>query len=54
LHRFLRGTSYKIPSVDLSGKRAIITGGAQGLGKQTVKELVKLKCQVIIADKNKE
>ena len=33
----LRGGRYVLPQVDLSKKTAIVTGGARGLGKQTVK-----------------
>lgn len=38
LRRYLRGAKYYIASsVDLAGKTAIVTGGAAGLGKQTVR-----------------
>lgn len=52
IYRYLRGTCYKIAGVDLIGKHAIVTGGASGLGEQTVKELVKLNCKILIADSN--
>ena len=38
--------------MDLSGKRAIVTGGAMGIGYATVKILIKEKCIVTIWDIN--
>ena len=34
---YFRGGKYNLPQVDLSDKTTIVTGGARGLGKQTVK-----------------
>ena len=35
---------------DVTGKRAIVTGGAQGFGKQFARRLLQLKCRVVITD----
>jgi NAD(P)-dependent dehydrogenase (short-subunit alcohol dehydrogenase family) len=35
---------------DVSGKRAIITGGAQGFGKQFARRLLQKGCRVCITD----
>lgn len=38
----------------LDGRRALVTGGASGIGEQTVRTLAKAGAQVLIADLNKE
>jgi NAD(P)-dependent dehydrogenase (short-subunit alcohol dehydrogenase family) len=40
--------------MDVSGKGAIVTGGASGLGAATVRRLVRAGARVIIADRAKE
>jgi NAD(P)-dependent dehydrogenase (short-subunit alcohol dehydrogenase family) len=35
---------------DVTGKRAIVTGGAQGFGKQFARRLLQQGCQVVITD----
>jgi NAD(P)-dependent dehydrogenase (short-subunit alcohol dehydrogenase family) len=43
-----------INGIDLSGKRAIVTGGASGIGIETVKTLAKAGAEVTIAARNIE
>ena len=38
--------------MDLLGKVALITGGAQGIGEACAYELLKRQCDVLIADIN--
>lgn len=38
----------------LDGRRALVTGGASGIGEQTVRTLAQAGAQVLIADLNKE
>src|SRR5690606_12572312 len=40
--------------IDLSGKSAIVTGGASGIGEQTVRKLAELGARVTIADVDEE
>ena len=40
--------------IDLSGKRALVTGGASGIGAETVRALAAKGAEVIIAARNKE
>ena len=40
------------PSFDLTGRRALVTGGAGGIGEQTVRALHRAGARVIIADLN--
>jgi len=42
-----------IEGVDLSGKRAIVTGGASGIGVETARALAKAGAQVTLAVRNK-
>lgn len=43
-----------ISGIDLTGKRAIVTGGASGIGIETVKTLAKAGAEVTIAARNVE
>lgn len=43
-----------INGIDLTGKRAIVTGGASGIGIETVKTLAKAGAEVTIAARNVE
>lgn len=43
-----------INGIDLNGKRAIVTGGASGIGVETVKALAKAGAEVTIAARNIE
>ncbi|RYG68817.1 SDR family NAD(P)-dependent oxidoreductase [bacterium] len=43
-----------IEGIDLTGKRAIVTGGASGIGTETVRALAKAGAQVTIAVRNTE
>jgi NAD(P)-dependent dehydrogenase (short-subunit alcohol dehydrogenase family) len=43
-----------IAGIDLTGKRAIVTGGASGIGVETVKTLAKAGAEVTIAARNME
>jgi NAD(P)-dependent dehydrogenase (short-subunit alcohol dehydrogenase family) len=43
-----------IKGISLSGKRAIVTGGASGIGAETVRTLSKAGAEVIIAARNVE
>ncbi len=43
-----------IASVDLSGKRAIVTGGASGIGVETARSLARAGADVTIAVRNLE
>ncbi len=43
-----------IKGVDLSGKRAIVTGGASGIGIETAKALASAGAEVTIAVRNLE
>lgn len=54
LKKYFSGGVFIVPSVDLSDKYAIVTGGSSGIGEQTVRALAELGCSVIIADRNKE
>ena len=40
--------------MDLSGRSAIVTGGAGGLGSATVRHLAKLGMGVVIFDRDEE
>lgn len=37
---------------DISGQVALVTGGANGLGREVALRLAKLKCKIVIADLN--
>ena len=43
-----------ISGINLTGKRAIVTGGASGIGIETVKTLAKAGAEVTIAARNLE
>ena len=43
-----------LQGIDLSGKRALVTGGASGIGAETVRALAAKGAEVIIAARNKE
>ena len=47
-------TDEVISGIDLTGKRAIVTGGASGIGIETVKALSKAGAEVTIAARNVE
>lgn len=47
------GPSYDSSGFDLTGKYAVVTGGNSGIGKETVLELIKLNCNVIIGARDK-
>ncbi len=47
-------TDEVISGIDLTGKRAIVTGGASGIGIETVKTLAKAGAEVTIAARNVE
>jgi len=53
LKKYFSGVVYIIPNIDITGKNAIVTGGSSGIGEQTVRQLTKLGCTVIIADKDR-
>lgn len=38
--------------MDITGKTAIVTGGASGLGKATVERLISLGAKAVIVDLN--
>ena len=40
------------PAFDLTGRHALVTGGASGIGESTVKELVRAGAFVWVADIN--
>ena len=40
------------PNIDFSGRRALVTGGASGIGETTAKLLAELGARVVIADIN--
>lgn len=52
LKKYFSGGVFNIPDTDLSGKYAVVTGGNSGIGAETVKELSKLGCNVIIGARN--
>jgi NADPH:quinone reductase-like Zn-dependent oxidoreductase len=54
LKNHFRGGQFNIPKVDLSGKYAVVTGGNSGIGAETVRELSKLGCEVVIGARSKE
>lgn len=43
-----------IAGVDLTGRRAIVTGGASGLGRETARALASGRAEVTIAARNLE
>ena len=51
---FYSTTEEVIRGIDLTGKRAIVTGGASGIGIETVKALAKAGAEVTIAARNVE
>jgi NAD(P)-dependent dehydrogenase (short-subunit alcohol dehydrogenase family) len=51
---FQSTTDDVIEGIDLTGKRAIVTGGASGIGVETVKALAKAGAEVTIAARNLE
>jgi len=44
--------SRAIPTINLTGRRALVTGGASGIGAETAKLLVDLGAKVVLADVN--
>lgn len=53
LKQYFRGTQYSGPKPDLTGKYAVVTGGNSGIGAETVRELTKLGCEVIIGARSR-
>ncbi len=51
---YFRGGRFTVPQVDLSGSFAVVTGGNSGIGAETVRELAKLGCEVVIGARNKQ
>ena len=48
------GPFFDTSKYDLTGKYAIITGGNSGIGKETVLELIRLNCNVIIGARDRK
>ena len=48
------GAGLSYPTVDLSGKVAIITGGNTGIGSETAKALARMGAHTIIACRSEE
>jgi len=42
------------PQIELAGRKALVTGGASGIGETTAKLLVELGAEVVLADVNRE
>ncbi len=53
LKLYFRGGRFSIPKVDLSGKYAVVTGGNSGIGAETVRELSRLGCSVLIGARSR-
>lgn len=53
LKKHFNGGICRIADADLSGKRAVVTGGNGGIGAETTKFLAKNGCSVIIGARNK-
>ena len=51
---YFRGTSFKGPYSDLTGKFAIVTGGNSGIGMETVKMLSRKGCNVMIGGRDRK
>ena len=51
--KWVDGPRYLVPSLDLKGKYAVVTGGNTGIGFEVVKELAMLDCHVTIGARNK-
>lgn len=48
------GANLSYPTVDLSGKVAVVTGGNAGIGYETAKALALMGAQTIIACRSQE
>jgi NAD(P)-dependent dehydrogenase (short-subunit alcohol dehydrogenase family) len=49
----MAGPYFDTSSYDLSGKYAVVTGGNSGIGQETVLELIRLNCNVIIGARDR-
>lgn len=54
IKQYFRGTQFTGPKADLAGKYAVVTGGNSGIGAETVRELSRLGCEVIIGARSRE
>ena len=53
LKKYFNGGSFSIPNISLKGKTAVVTGGNSGIGAETVRELAKLGCSIVIGARDK-
>ncbi len=50
LKKYFSGARYLGRKPDLTGKYAVVTGGAGGIGREAVHDLARRNCRVVIAD----